>query len=83
MATADNYFITTPIFYVNDVPHIGHAYTEVAADVLARTLVPYQELPLGVLTALVGGPFFFWLLRRTRRTAGRYTHWRTGWPARS
>ena len=36
MANADNYFITTPIFYVNDVPHIGHAYTEVAADVLAR-----------------------------------------------
>jgi methionyl-tRNA synthetase len=36
MASADNYFITTPIFYVNDVPHIGHAYTEVAADVLAR-----------------------------------------------
>ena len=28
--------IATPIFYVNDVPHIGHAYTEVAADVLAR-----------------------------------------------
>ncbi|MSZ39401.1 MAG: methionine--tRNA ligase [Actinobacteria bacterium] len=28
--------MTTPIFYVNDVPHIGHAYTEVAADVLAR-----------------------------------------------
>ena len=36
MSSADNYFITTPIFYVNDVPHIGHAYTEVAADVLAR-----------------------------------------------
>ncbi|KKW28570.1 MAG: Methionyl-tRNA synthetase [Parcubacteria group bacterium GW2011_GWB1_52_7] len=30
------YFITTPIYYVNDVPHIGHAYTTVAADVLAR-----------------------------------------------
>jgi methionyl-tRNA synthetase len=28
--------ITTPIYYVNDVPHIGHAYTTVAADVLAR-----------------------------------------------
>ncbi len=28
--------MTTPIFYVNDAPHIGHAYTEVAADVLAR-----------------------------------------------
>lgn len=36
MSSADNYFITTPIFYVNDVPHIGHAYTEVASDVLAR-----------------------------------------------
>ncbi len=30
------FYIATPIFYVNDVPHIGHAYTEVAADVLAR-----------------------------------------------
>ncbi len=34
--TAGSFYITTPIFYVNDVPHIGHAYTEVAADVLAR-----------------------------------------------
>jgi len=31
-----SFYITTPIFYVNDVPHIGHAYTEVAADTLAR-----------------------------------------------
>lgn len=31
-----NFFITTPIYYVNDRPHIGHAYTTVAADVLAR-----------------------------------------------
>ncbi len=31
------FYITTPLYYVNDVPHIGHAYTEVAADVLART----------------------------------------------
>ena len=30
------FFVTTPIYYVNDVPHIGHAYTTVAADVLAR-----------------------------------------------
>src|SRR3990167_2805165 len=29
-------YITTPIYYVNDVPHIGHAYTTVAADILAR-----------------------------------------------
>src|SRR6185437_14971898 len=29
-------FITTPIYYVNDKPHIGHAYTTVIADVFAR-----------------------------------------------
>lgn len=31
-----NYYITTPIYYINDVPHIGHAYTTVAADIMAR-----------------------------------------------
>ena len=31
-----SFYITTPIYYVNDVPHIGHAYTTIAADVLAR-----------------------------------------------
>ena len=36
MATSGKFYITTPIYYVNDVPHIGHAYTTVAADVLAR-----------------------------------------------
>ena len=30
------YYLTTPIFYVNGAPHIGHAYTMIAADVLAR-----------------------------------------------
>lgn len=30
------FYITTPIYYVNDVPHIGHAYTTIATDVLAR-----------------------------------------------
>jgi methionyl-tRNA synthetase len=30
------FYITTPLYYVNDVPHIGHAYTSIAADVLAR-----------------------------------------------
>jgi len=33
---AETFYITTPIYYVNDVPHIGHAYTTIAADVLAR-----------------------------------------------
>ena len=32
----DNFYITTPIYYVNDKPHIGHAYTTLLADVLAR-----------------------------------------------
>lgn len=36
MSSGKSFYIATPIFYVNDVPHIGHAYTEVAADVLAR-----------------------------------------------
>ncbi|RMH35375.1 MAG: methionine--tRNA ligase [Nitrospirae bacterium] len=31
-----SFYITTPIYYVNDVPHIGHAYTTIAADALAR-----------------------------------------------
>ena len=38
-----------------------------AADLGARTLVAYADLPIGMLTSLVGGPFFFWLLRRARR----------------
>lgn len=41
-----------------------------AADLGARTLVPNADLPLGMLTSLIGGPFFFWMLRRTRRQQG-------------
>jgi methionyl-tRNA synthetase len=33
---AETFYVTTPIYYVNDVPHIGHSYTTIAADVLAR-----------------------------------------------
>lgn len=36
MSNQSTFYITTPIYYVNDVPHIGHAYTTIAADVLAR-----------------------------------------------
>ncbi len=36
MNTGDNFYVTTPIYYVNDKPHIGHAYTTILADVLAR-----------------------------------------------
>ena len=36
MVSMARFYVTTPIYYVNDVPHIGHAYTTVAADVLTR-----------------------------------------------
>lgn len=36
MSGEKTFYITTPIYYVNDVPHIGHAYTTIAADILAR-----------------------------------------------
>ncbi|GAA0937472.1 iron ABC transporter permease [Actinocorallia libanotica] len=36
----------------------------IAADLAARTLVSPEEIPVGILTALVGGPFFLWLMRR-------------------
>jgi len=34
--TDKHFYVTTPIYYVNDIPHIGHAYTSLACDVLAR-----------------------------------------------
>ena len=32
----NKYYLTTPIYYINDKPHIGHAYTTIVADFLAR-----------------------------------------------
>ena len=49
---------------------LGGATLLTLADVAARTLVPYADLPIGMLTAFIGGPFFFWLLRRTRASSG-------------
>lgn len=48
----------------------GGALLMVWADLLARTLVAGAELPIGLLTSLVGGPFFFFLLWRQRRRSG-------------
>jgi len=39
----NKFYVTTPIYYVNDVPHIGHAYTTLAAGILAR----YYRLKYG------------------------------------
>lgn len=49
---------------------LGGALVLVVADLVARTAIAHAELPLGMLTSLVGGPFFFWLLRRTRTSQG-------------
>jgi iron complex transport system permease protein len=37
------------------------------ADVLARVVMAPQELPVGVITSLVGAPFFLWVLRRAKQ----------------
>ena len=49
---------------------LGGAVVLLAADLLARSAVANVELPLGMITSLVGGPFFFYLLRRTRSRPG-------------
>ena len=46
---------------------LGGALLLLLADLAARTLVTPAELPLGVVTALLGGPFFMWLLYRAKR----------------
>lgn len=52
---------------------LGGAVLLVGADLLSRTLVAPVELPLGVVTGLIGGPFFIWLLLRTRRVQGGWS----------
>ncbi|UGB35376.1 iron ABC transporter permease [Microbacterium sp. cx-55] len=49
---------------------LGGGALLVYADVLARTLMPSADLPIGILTSLIGGPFFYWLIRRSRRQGG-------------
>lgn len=49
------------------VTALGGAIFVMAADTLARTMFAPSELPVGVLLALLGGPFFLYLLRQTKR----------------
>ncbi|HWU17865.1 MAG TPA: iron ABC transporter permease [Devosia sp.] len=49
---------------------VGASFT-VGADLVARTLISPLELPVGIVTALVGGPFFIWLLRRDAKSGER------------
>lgn len=48
---------------------LGGAALLTAADIAARLVVPARELNVGVLTALIGAPFFLWLVVRSRREA--------------
>jgi iron complex transport system permease protein len=45
----------------------GGATALLIADLLARTLIAPQEIPIGIITALAGAPFFLWVLRRSQR----------------
>ena len=51
---------------------IAGAMLLVLADVISRTVVAPREIPLGVLTALIGSPVFFWLLRREHSRRGAW-----------
>ncbi|MGQ4506185.1 FecCD family ABC transporter permease [Dermabacteraceae bacterium P13103] len=59
--------------YLLPASMLAGAVLLLVADTLARTLVPYADLPIGLLTSLVGGPFFFYLIRRTRDRAGGWS----------
>jgi len=53
------------------VAALGGASFLIAADLVSRTLLAPQEIPVGVLTAMLGGPFFLYLLRTRRVDGGR------------
>ena len=67
------FYITTPIYYVNDRPHIGHAYTTLAADVLAR----YHRLcgeDVFFLTGTDEHGAKVWILHRNVASGGPLPH---------
>lgn len=49
---------------------LGGALLVSLSDLVARTLIPFSDMPIGIFTALVGGPTFFFLLRRSMRKGG-------------
>ena len=71
-----NFYVTTPIYYVNDVPHLGHAYTTLAADVLAR----YKKLKGFDVFLLTGTDEHGQKVEKAANAAGE-TRWslRIGW----
>jgi iron complex transport system permease protein len=45
---------------------LGGATALLVSDIVARILIAPQEIPVGIITALVGAPFFLWVLRRSK-----------------
>ena len=73
----ERFYITTPIYYVNDKPHTGHAYTSVLADVLAG----YHRMlgvPTWFLTGTVDVAIKIGLLDTVIKMGAYYMHER-GW----
>lgn len=64
--TQPRYYVTTPIYYVNDAPHIGHAYTSIACDVLAR----FKRLDGGEVMFLTGTDEHGQKVAKSAATAG-------------
>lgn len=57
--------------YLIPASALGGAFLVSSADLAARTLIPFADLPIGIFTALVGGPLFFVLIRRTLSKGAR------------
>ncbi|HEX6442089.1 MAG TPA: methionine--tRNA ligase [Stellaceae bacterium] len=66
MSAQEPYFLTTPIYYVNDLPHLGHAYTSVACDALAR----FMRLDGRRVKFLTGSDEHGQKVEQSARTAG-------------
>jgi iron complex transport system permease protein len=45
---------------------LGGAVLLLVTDVVARTITAPQEIPVGIITALIGAPFFLWVLKRSK-----------------
>ncbi len=64
------FYLTTPLYYVNDIPHIGHSYTTIAADVLAR----YKRMKGFEVYFLTGTDEHGQKIFHAAENAGRDTH---------
>ena len=72
MAKREKFYITTPIYYVNARPHLGHAYTTIVCDALAR----YHRM-LGHDTFLLTGTDEHGVnVERSATAAGQKTQWK-------